>query len=137
MVLHAGARFEGNILFEETQTHPQAMLGEPQRALASMGVYVFNADFLYEQLARDSSDCASCHDFGKDLIPRMAALNRVYGQSVADSCVNVAGETPYRRDVGTVDALWEANLELTKVTSGWPVWSQQHQLSPARFMFNA
>ncbi|MDO9519972.1 MAG: glucose-1-phosphate adenylyltransferase [Pseudohongiella sp.] len=129
--------------FAEKPKQPQALPGDPSRALASMGIYVFNAAFLYEHLARDAKDTASCHDFGKDLIPYMVARHRVFAHRFADSCVNVAGETPYWRDVGTVDAFWEANLELTKVTPGlnlydsnWPIWSLQQQLPPAKFVFN-
>jgi glucose-1-phosphate adenylyltransferase len=129
--------------FAEKPKHPQAIPGEPSRALASMGIYVFNAAFLYEHLARDAKVPASCHDFGKDLIPFMVDRHRVFAHRFADSCVNVAGETAYWRDVGTVDAFWEANLELTKVTPGlnlydanWPIWSLQQQLPPAKFVFN-
>jgi len=128
--------------FEEKPMHPHAMPGDPSRALASMGIYVFNAAFLYEQLARDAKDVASSHDFGKDLIPYVAARHRVLAHKFVDSCVNTAGETPYWRDVGTVDAYWEANLELAKVTPGlnlydadWPIWSLQQQLPPAKFVF--
>jgi len=129
--------------FEEKPAHPRALPHDPARALASMGIYVFNAAFLYEHLAQDAKDGASCHDFGKDLIPHMVANHRVYAHRFADSCVNVAGGTPYWRDVGTVDAYWDANLELTKVTprldlydADWPIWSLQRQLPPAKFVFN-
>jgi glucose-1-phosphate adenylyltransferase len=129
--------------FAEKPEQPLAIPGEPSRALASMGIYVFNADFLYQQLARDAKDTGSCHDFGKDLIPYMVTRHRVFAHRFADSCVNVAGGTAYWRDVGTVDAFWEANLELTKVTPGlnlydanWPIWSLQQQLPPAKFVFN-
>lgn len=129
--------------FEEKPAHPRALPDDPTRALASMGIYVFNAAFLYEHLARDAKDGASCHDFGKDLIPHMVAHHRVYAHRFADSCVNVAGGAPYWRDVGTVDAYWDANLELAKVTprldlydADWPIWSLQRQLPPAKFVFN-
>jgi len=129
--------------FDEKPLHPQAMPGNPTRVLASMGIYVFTAAFLYEQLARDAKVAASSHDFGKDLIPYLVAHHRVFAHRFANSCVNMAGETPYWRDVGTVDAYWEANLDLTKVSPGlnlydtdWPVWSLQQQLPPAKFVFH-
>ncbi|MDO9477022.1 MAG: glucose-1-phosphate adenylyltransferase [Pseudohongiella sp.] len=129
--------------FNEKPPHPQALPGDPTRALASMGIYVFSAAFLYEHLARDAQDSTSSHDFGKDLIPYMVEHHRVFAHRFATSCVNMVGETPYWRDVGTVDAYWEANMDLTKVTPGlnlydadWPIWSLQQQLPPAKFVFN-
>ena len=123
--------------------------GRPGRALASMGIYVFNADFLYEQLIRDSAEPNSSHDFGKDLIPHLVPRYRVVAHSFSDSCVDAgdgrSGEPrpPYWRDVGTIDAYWEANIELTKVTpelnlydEDWPIWTHQEQLPPAKFVFD-
>jgi len=105
---------------------------------------VFNTRFLYEQLVRDADDKNSSHDFGKDIIPHLvSARYRVFAQSFEDSCVNLNGELPYWRDVGTVDAYWEANMELTKVTPAlnmydqeWPIWTYQEQLPPAKFVFD-
>jgi glucose-1-phosphate adenylyltransferase len=105
---------------------------------------VFNAQFLYEQLIRDADDPHSSHDFGKDLIPHIAARYRVYAHRFADSCVGAnSGGEPYWRDVGTVDAYWEANMELTKVVPelnmydrNWPIWTYQEQLPPAKFVFD-
>jgi glucose-1-phosphate adenylyltransferase len=129
--------------FEEKPAAPRPLPGAPERALASMGVYVFNAPFLYEQLIRDADDRRSSHDFGKDLIPYIIGRYRVQAHRFADSCVEMPNGEPYWRDVGTLDAYWEANLELAKVTPqlnlydrDWPVWTFQEQLPPAKFVFD-
>ncbi|MBK6402589.1 MAG: glucose-1-phosphate adenylyltransferase [Rhodocyclaceae bacterium] len=130
--------------FVEKPTHPPHMPGRPDRALASMGIYVFNADFLYEQLIRDADDPHSSHDFGKDIIPHCVSRYHCRAHNFADSCVGItASGVPYWRDVGTVDAYWEANIELTKVTpelnlydADWPIWTHQEQLPPAKFVFD-
>lgn len=132
------------ISFQEKPAQPQPIPGLPDRALASMGIYVFNAQFLYEQLIRDADDPRSSHDFGRDVIPYVASRYRVYAHRFADSCVGTnSGGEPYWRDVGTVDAYWEANMELTKVVPelnmydrNWPVWTYQEQLPPAKFVFD-
>ncbi|CAH1906203.1 glucose-1-phosphate adenylyltransferase [Candidatus Nitrotoga sp. HW29] len=132
------------VSFNEKPDHPTPTPGNPNLALASMGVYVFNTRFLYEQLVRDAEDKNSSHDFGKDIIPHLVSENyRVFAQSFEDSCVNLNGEVPYWRDVGTIDAYWEANMELTKVTPAlnmydqeWPIWTYQEQLPPAKFVFD-
>jgi len=129
--------------FAEKPAHPEPMPGRPGHALANMGVYVFNAAFLYEQLIRDADDAASSHDFGKDVIPRMIGRYRVFSEPFADCCVGASNGRPYWRDVGTLDAYWEANMELTKVTpelnlydEHWPIWTHQEQLPPAKFVFD-
>jgi glucose-1-phosphate adenylyltransferase len=130
--------------FNEKPDHPTPIPGNPDMALASMGVYVFNTRFLYEQLVRDADDNNSSHDFGKDIIPHLVSAHyRVFAQSFEESCVNLNGEVPYWRDVGTIDAYWEANMELTKVTPAlnmydqeWPIWTYQEQLPPAKFVFD-
>ncbi|MBU1236845.1 MAG: glucose-1-phosphate adenylyltransferase [Gammaproteobacteria bacterium] len=130
--------------FLEKPKNPPSMPGRPDRALASMGVYVFNAAFLYEQLIRDADNAKSSHDFGKDIIPRCLANYRCHAHNFADSCVGVTlSGVPYWRDVGTIDAYWEANIELTKVTPDlnmydqeWPIWTYQEQLPPAKFVFD-
>lgn len=130
--------------FQEKPADPKSMPGKPDIALASMGIYVFNADFLYEQLIRDAKDAESSHDFGKDLIPYMLPRYRVVAHTFHDSCVgHVRENQPYWRDVGTVDAYWEANMELTKVDPdlnlydrSWPIWTYQEQLPPAKFIFD-
>jgi len=129
--------------FLEKPTDAPSMPGRAGYCLASMGVYVFNADFLFEQLVRDADDPKSSHDFGKNIIPHAISRYRVYAHHFADSCVGTPGATPYWRDVGTLDAFWEANLELTKITPElnlydpeWPIWTFQEQLPPAKFVFD-
>jgi len=132
------------IKFDEKPDHPASIPGKPDKALASMGVYVFNAHFLFDQLIRDADDLQSSHDFGKDLIPYMVSKYRVFAQSFENSCVKMGdGKDPYWRDVGTIDAYWEANMELTKVIPDlnmydqeWPIWTHQEQLPPAKFVFD-
>jgi glucose-1-phosphate adenylyltransferase len=130
--------------FDEKPAVPQPMPGSTDRALASMGVYVFNAAFLFEQLIRDADDRRSSHDFGKDLIPHIVGRYRVHAHRFAESCVGMPDREPYWRDVGTLDAYWEANMELAKVTPqlnlydrDWPVWTYQEQLPPAKFVFDS
>lgn len=124
---------------EQAQPLPDA----PDLVLASMGVYVFNVDFLCGQLARDAADPHSSHDFGKDLLPWLVAHHRVMVHRFVKSCVNMVGERPYWRDVGTVDAYWGANMDLTAVVpelnlydDQWPILSLQPQLPPAKFVFD-
>ena len=140
-----GVNMESRVVnFNEKPDHPTPIPGNPNLALASMGVYVFNTRFLYEQLVRDADDKNSSHDFGKDIIPHLVSAHyRVFAQSFEDSCVNLNGELPYWRDAGTIDAYWEANMELTKVTPAlnmydqeWPIWTYQEQLPPAKFVFD-
>ena len=142
-VMHVDDR-QRVVAFVEKPEDPPAIPGRPDRALASMGVYVFNAEFLYEQLIRDHDDPKSSHDFGKDLIPHCVDRYRVYAHNFVDSCVGMdATGIPYWRDAGTIDAYWEANMELTKVTpelnlydDDWPIWTHQEQLPPAKFVFD-
>jgi len=129
--------------FEEKPMRPWPLPNHPDRALASMGVYVFETSFLCEQLIRDAADPASSHDFGQDVIPYLVPTHHVHAHRFADSCVNMVGDRPYWRDVGTVDAYWEANLDLTKVIpelnlydADWPIRSLQRQLAPAKFVFD-
>ncbi len=129
--------------FTEKPQQPQSIPEQPGHALASMGVYVFNAEFLYEQTIRDADDARSSHDFGKDLIPHVVSRYRIFAHRFRDSCVGMTAERPYWRDVGTLDAYWEANMELTKVTPElnlydvrWPIWTHQEQLPPAKFVFD-
>jgi glucose-1-phosphate adenylyltransferase len=136
---------EGRIIrFAEKPAAPEPVPGRPGTALVSMGIYVFNAPFLYEQVIRDADDPRSSHDFGKDIIPWLIARGyRVVAHRFADSCVNMVEGRPYWRDVGTIDAYWEANLDLTHVTPDlnlyddtWPIWTYQEQLPPAKFVFD-
>jgi glucose-1-phosphate adenylyltransferase len=132
------------ITFKEKPANPDSIPDDPTQSLASMGIYVFNATFLYEQLIRDADDPDSVHDFGQDIIPHLISRYRVFAHRFADSCVNSSEGKHYWRDVGTVDAYWEANMELTKVTpelnlydSTWPIWTYQAQLPPAKFVFDS
>ncbi|MGE5290666.1 MAG: glucose-1-phosphate adenylyltransferase [Micromonosporaceae bacterium] len=129
--------------FLEKPQSPPPLPDKPDKTLASMGIYVFNAEFLYEQLIRDADDPRSSHDFGKDIIPYVVPRYRVFAHPFADSCVCMTSSDPYWRDVGTLDAYWEANMELTKVTpelnmydEDWPIWTHQEQLPPAKFVFD-
>lgn len=130
--------------FNEKPASPAHIPGNPDKALASMGIYVFNTRFLFEQLIRDADDPRSSHDFGKDLIPYLVPKYRVFAHSFERSCVGTGdGKAPYWRDVGTVDSYWEANMELTKVIPDlnmydqeWPIWTYQEQLPPAKFVFD-
>jgi glucose-1-phosphate adenylyltransferase len=132
--------------FQEKPEAPRAMPGRPGCCLGSMGIYVFNADFLYDHLEDDALNEESNHDFGQDVIPKLIASDaRVYAHRLRDSTAQLpeGNAEPYWRDVGTLDAFWEANLELTRVTpqlnlydEGWPIWTYQEQLPPAKFVFD-
>ena len=129
--------------FAEKPAQPKHMPGDPTKAFASMGIYVFNAKFLYEQLIRDAGDSKSSHDFGGDIIPYIIKKYKVQAHRFTDSCVGAKNGNFYWRDVGTIDAYWEANMELTKVIPElnlydreWPIWTYQEQLPPAKFVFN-
>jgi glucose-1-phosphate adenylyltransferase len=130
--------------FAEKPAHPASIPDKPGMALASMGIYVFNTRFLFEQLIRDADDPQSSHDFGKDLIPHIVEKYRVFAQSFVQSCTGMVDHMHhYWRDVGTIDAYWEANMELTKVVpelnmydQEWPIWTYQEQLPPAKFVFD-
>jgi glucose-1-phosphate adenylyltransferase len=131
--------------FREKAPDPRPIPGRPDMALASMGIYVFDAAFLFDQIERDAKDESSTHDFGYDLIPRMLAERRsIAAHRFEDSCTQLTDGRPYWRDVGTVDAYWQANLELTHVSppldlydQSWPVWTYQEQLPPAKFIFDS
>ncbi len=126
--------------FTEKPEAPEPIPGQPDKALASMGIYVFNTRFLFEQLIRDADNDMSSHDFGKDIIPHVVSKYRVQAYPFRDP---ETGKQAYWRDVGTVDAFWEANLELIGVTpelnlydADWPIWTYQEQLPPAKFIFD-
>ena len=130
--------------FLEKPRSPPAMPGKPERALASMGIYAFSADFLYSELQRDHDDPKSSHDFGKDVIPNLVSRGLAAAHRFEDSCVKTTPDAePYWRDVGTIDAYWAANLDLIRPTPSldiydpnWPVWTYQQQLPPAKFVFD-
>jgi glucose-1-phosphate adenylyltransferase len=130
--------------FDEKPAQPRPMPGRPGLALASMGIYAFGAETLYAALSRDAAAPDSQRDFGRDVIPALLAEGcRLRAHNFRASCVNMARGLPYWRDVGTVDAFWQANLELTHVTPDlnlydreWPIWTYQEQLPPAKFVFD-
>ncbi|NEV61257.1 glucose-1-phosphate adenylyltransferase [Thiorhodococcus minor] len=126
--------------FAEKPADPEPIPGTKDRCLASMGIYVFNRGFLFEQLFKDADMPGSSHDFGKDVIPNVIRMYRVMAHTFKDPR---SGEQAYWRDVGTLDAFWEANLELIGVTpplnlydKNWPIWTYQEQLPPAKFVFD-
>ena len=127
--------------FAEKPENPDILPGSENTSLCSMGIYVFNTGFLFEQLIRDHDTPGSSHDFGKDIIPASINKYRVFAYPFRD--VQKSGKQSYWRDVGTVDAFWEANLELIGVTpqlnlydKDWPIWTYQEQLPPAKFIFD-
>ncbi|MFZ2308393.1 MAG: glucose-1-phosphate adenylyltransferase [Rhodoferax sp.] len=131
--------------FAEKPADPAPMPGRPDQSLASMGIYIFNADYLYRELARDMADPDSSHDFGKDIIPRAVRNGDVVAHPFSLSCVPAAkeGSEPYWRDVGTIDAYWDANIDLTATDpllnlydTHWPIWTYQAQLPPSKFVHN-
>ena len=130
--------------FIEKPADPPAIAGKPDRALASMGIYIFNAHFLYRELERDMADPGSSHDFGKDIIPNLVKAGKAAAHPFAMSCVGGrTGLPPYWRDVGTIDAYWDANMDLTATEpllnlydTNWPIWTYQPQLPPAKFVHN-
>jgi glucose-1-phosphate adenylyltransferase len=128
--------------FVEKPKDPPPMPGNDQLSLASMGIYIFNADYLYALLEEDLANPASTHDFGKDVIPRVVSEGQAYAHPFSKSCVgSIAGGPAYWRDVGTIDAFWAANLDLAMITpeldiydTDWPIWTYQRQLPPAKFV---
>jgi glucose-1-phosphate adenylyltransferase len=129
---------------EKPQSDPFTVPGHPDKVLASMGIYIFDASFLYQQLLEDAAIGDSCHDFGKDIIPGLVRRGLdVYAHDFHGSCVNMTNGKPYWRDVGTLDAFWEANMDLTRVVpelnlydKHWPIWTYQEQNPPAKFVFD-
>jgi len=132
---------DGQVLeFSEKPESPDPMPGSDDTALASMGIYVFNTRFLFEQLIKDADNRNSSHDFGHDIIPSIIKQYRVFAYPFHDT---QSGRQAYWRDVGTVDAFWAANLELIGVTpelnlydQDWPIWTYQEQMPPAKFVFD-
>lgn len=128
--------------FIEKPADPPPMPGKPDVALASMGIYIFDAEYLYRLLEEDADNPASEHDFGKDIIPRAVAEGRALAHPFGMSCVSRTKDVvPYWRDVGTIDAFWSANLDLASITpeldiydDDWPIWTYQRQLPPAKFV---
>ncbi|CNI35612.1 MULTISPECIES: glucose-1-phosphate adenylyltransferase [Yersinia] len=128
--------------FFEKPDDPPAMPGRPDTALASMGIYVFNADYLFKLLEEDRNTPESTHDFGKDLIPKLTEQRVAYAHPFDLSCVTSNSELPpYWRDVGTLDAYWRTNLDLASVTPeldmydrSWPIRTHMEPLPPAKFV---
>ncbi|MFT7053498.1 MAG: glucose-1-phosphate adenylyltransferase [Psychromonas sp.] len=128
------------IAFDEKPPQPNQIPGKPGQCLASMGNYVFNTDFLIEQLDKDCSTEGSSRDFGHDIIPSIIQEKNVFAYAFKDpDCDN----QPYWRDVGTLDSFWEANMELVEpqpqldlYDKTWPIWTYQEQLPPAKFIFD-
>jgi glucose-1-phosphate adenylyltransferase len=126
--------------FVEKPEHPPAIPGQ-DRCFASMGIYLFKAGFLARELVRDAADPESSHDFGRDLIPRLIPRARVFAHRFEKSHIPNRDLPPYWRDVGTIDAFWEANMDLTYTEPAlnlydydWPVFTYQEQLPPAKFV---
>ena len=125
--------------FDEKPANPSPMPGDPDRALASMGVYVFNTGFLFDELCRDATENGSSHDFGKNIIPRIIDRHLVRAFPFSDKNT---GECHYWRDVGTIDAYYEANMDLIAVNpdlnlydTSWETRSYQPPLPPPKFVF--
>jgi glucose-1-phosphate adenylyltransferase len=130
--------------FIEKPADPPAMPGHPDLALASMGIYVFETQYMFQLLREDAADPDSSHDFGKDIIPRVVKDGKAIAHPFSRSCVRSGLEkTPYWRDVGTVDAFWQANIDLTDFTpeldlydDSWPIWTYSELTPPAKFIHN-
>lgn len=135
------------VRFLEKPKEPPPIPGRPDRAFASMGIYVFNAELLYDALQIDAEDKQSARDFGKNVIPSLVSGHRVLAHRLGNSSIMPASDNgeaePYWRDVGTVDAYWEANMDLTTINPAlnlydphWPIWTYQAQRAPAKFVFD-
>jgi len=130
------------IAFIEKPADPPAMPGRPDTALASMGIYVFATKFLIEQLQRDAAEPGSSRDFGKDIIPFLVTHGKAVAHRFSQSCVRSSAESEaYWRDAGTLDAYWEANIDLTDVVPAldlfdrdWPIWTYAEITPPAKFV---
>ncbi len=128
--------------FIEKPENPPPMPGKPDISLASMGIYVFETKFLLDELKRDAADPNSSHDFGKDIIPYLVKNGKAVAHSFSRSCVRSESEKgAYWRDVGTVDAYWSANVDLTAVVpdldiydQDWPIWTYNEVTPPAKFV---
>jgi glucose-1-phosphate adenylyltransferase len=140
-VMHVNAANEV-VAFVEKPADPPAMPDNPNKALASMGIYVFETNFLFDQLERDAHDAKSSRDFGTDIIPYLVKHGKAIAHQFSVSCVRTStDEEAYWRDVGTVDAYWEANIDLTDVVPNlnlfekeWPIWTDGAVTPPAKFV---
>ncbi len=142
-VMHVDAE-DRLIAFLEKPANPPGMPDKPDMALASMGIYVFETGFLFDQLRRDAADPDSQRDFGRDIIPYIVKHGTAVAHRFARSCVRSTAESEtYWRDVGTVDAYWAANIDLTDVVPAldlydqdWPIWTYGEITPPAKFVHN-
>ncbi len=140
-VMHVDAN-DRIIDFVEKPADPPAMPGKPDVALASMGIYIFETKFLFDLLRKDQEDPNSSHDFGKDIIPAIVKGGKAVAHRFSESCVRSSmEEEPYWRDVGTIDAFWEANIDLTDFVPSldlyersWPIWTYAEIVPPAKFV---
>ena len=128
------------IAFDEKPKQPNSIPGKPGLCLASMGNYVFNTDFLYEQVIKDADTPDTNHDFGRNIIPSIIKDYQVFAYPFRDPATS---EQAYWRDVGTLDAFWDANMELVSITpqlnlydTEWPIYTHQWQSPPAKFIFD-
>ncbi|MFT6984511.1 MAG: glucose-1-phosphate adenylyltransferase [Psychromonas sp.] len=126
--------------FDEKPAQPNEIPGKPGQCLASMGNYLFTTEFLFEQLEKDCNKEGSSRDFGNDIIPAIIKDHNVFAFAFKDP---ESTQQPYWRDVGTLDSFWEANMELVEpepqldlYDKGWPIWTYQEQLPPAKFIFD-
>lgn len=130
------------VSFIEKPDDPPAMPGDPHNSLASMGIYVFETKFLFDQLERDARAPKSSRDFGRDIIPHVVKHGKAVAHRFSKSCVRSSNESgAYWRDVGTVDAYWAANIDLTAVVPDldlfdrdWPIWTDNAVTPPAKFV---
>jgi glucose-1-phosphate adenylyltransferase len=140
-VMHVDEK-DNIISFIEKPADPPGIPDKPDYALASMGIYVFKTSFLMDQLRRDAADSSSSRDFGKDIIPYIVDHGKAVAHRFAKSCIRSSMENEaYWRDVGTIDAYWEANIDLTDVTpeldlydKEWPIWTYAELKPPAKFV---
>ena len=140
-IMHVDTR-ERIVDFVEKPKDPPTIPGRPDTCLASMGIYVFRTKFLFDLLTEDAANPHSSHDFGKDIIPKVVKGGTAVAHRFATSCVRSDHELePYWRDVGTVDAYWEANIDLTATVPaldlydrGWPIWTFSELTPPAKFV---
>jgi glucose-1-phosphate adenylyltransferase len=130
--------------FVEKPKDPPGIPGNPEMSLASMGIYVFSTKFLLDELRRDAADPNSSRDFGKDIIPYIVKNGKAVAHRFTKSCVRATSENEaYWRDVGTVDAYWQANIDLTEILPeldlydrSWPIWTYAEIKPPAKFVHN-
>lgn len=127
--------------FVEKPADPPCIPGQPDMALASMGIYVFETDLLLDLLRQDAANPDSSHDFGKDIVPYLVKNGKAVAHRFSDSCVTNNEKAHYWRDVGTVDAYWEANIDLTATVpelnlydQNWPIWTYNEITAPAKFV---